>query len=425
MSDTEAGRRSSIVANLGRVLFPIAILCAGGGAWYYFVTNSPDTVAATAGKQTVRTKVLELRARDYPVVVKTHGVVQAHNEVTLNAQVSGKIIHVSQAFEAGSFFSKGDLLVELDAKDYQTALAMADARRKVADSALKLARLNEQRFLELVVLKAVSQAEVDRATATRAQAEAELESAIAQVDRAKLDLERTKIYAPFDGRVRQKDVGVGRSVVASAVLGVVFTVDFAEIRLPVAARERQFLDLPEYADDPPLEVELRDAISGTSETAWKGKIIRTEGVLDENSRELFAIARVDDPFGRKSGHPPLRIGQPVVASIAGKVLKDVIALPRGAVRQLDQINLVHKSELTLMPKTVVSLWSDEEQVIIRDPEIGDGTLLATTHLVYAPKGTKVEIIADVKAPSAVAKSGATGDSSKQATRQAAHGQAGS
>ena len=116
-------------------------------------------------------------------------------------------------------------------------------------------------------------------------------------------------------------------------LGVVFAVDFAEIRLPIDARKRQYLDLPELPGDSPVLVELRDAISEASETVWKAKIIRTEGALDEDSLELFAIARVDDPFGRKSGHPPLRIGQPVVGSIAGKVLDQVVALPRGAVRQ--------------------------------------------------------------------------------------------
>jgi hypothetical protein len=178
-------------------------------------------------------------------------------------------------------------------------------------------------------------------------------------------------------------------------LASIFTVDFAEVRLPIAGRELRFLSLPETAEDIPVEVQLRSSIDEESGVVWQARIIRTEGALDENSLDLFAIARVDDPFGRRSKHPPLRIGQPVVGSIAGKVLTNVVALPRAAVRQLDQVLLVDKAALTLKPTTIVPLWADEESIIVPASVIAGGMLLATTHLVYAPSGAKVEIIPDI------------------------------
>ena len=124
--------------------------------------------------------------------------------------------------------------------------------------------------------------------------------------------------------------------------------------------------------------------------------MRTEGFLDQNSLELFAIARIDDPFGLESGDPPLRMGQPVRASIGGTVLTDVIAVPRLAVRQLDQVYLVDRDSLTLTLHTIDPVWSDEEFVIVRDGALDEpGKLLSTTQLVYAPTGSKVEIIPDV------------------------------
>ncbi len=158
-----------------------------------------------------------------------------------------------------------------------------------------------------------------------------------------------------------------------------------------------FLTLPEGPEDPPIDVELRDALDENSETVWTAKIIRTEGTLDRNSLELFAIARIFDPFGRKSAHPLLRIGQPVVATIPGRVLKNVIVIPRMAVRQLDRIFLVDPNELTINRCTIEPVWSDEDHVIIRDSTITDGALLATTHLIYAPNGSKVEILPDPNA----------------------------
>jgi RND family efflux transporter MFP subunit len=320
----------------------------------------------------------------------------------LNAEVSGQIINISPAFEAGSYFSKGDVLVELDARDYKTTVAVTEARLLGAWSALKLATQNLERSTTLFRSNYGSEAAVNQAIANHEQASAELDAAAAQVEQAKRDLERTKIQAPFDGRVRQKSVGLGQSVGPGTTLGVVFAIDFAEVRLPIKARELPYLDLPELPDDSPVEVELRDAISNTSETVWKAMIVRTEGALDEDSLELIAIARVDDPFGRKSGHPPLRIGQPVIGSIAGRVLDNVVAFPRGAVRQLDQVFFVDKTELTLFSKTIVPIWSDEEYVIVRDPLIADGALLSTTSLVYAPNGAKVEIIPDIEITNATA-----------------------
>jgi RND family efflux transporter MFP subunit len=402
-----ATKRSGFLGVLVRAALPVGILAAGCVAYSILSVEPEEEKSPPVEEQVIRTTVTELRVRDYPVVIKTNGVVQAHNEVALNAQVSGQITNVSPAFEVGSYFSKGDVLVELDARDYKTALAVAQARFLGAWSALKLAAVNLKRSTTLFRMSYASEAAVNQATAAHEQASAELDAATAQVERAKRDLERTKIRAPFDGRVRQKVVGLGQSVGSGTPFGVVFAVDFAEVRLPIAARELQYLDLPELPDDSPVEVELRDAISEASETVWKAKIVRTEGALDEDSLELFAIARVDDPFGRKSGHPPLRIGQPVVGSIVGKVLNNVVALPRGAVRQVDQVFLVDKTELTLIAKTIIPIWSTEEHVIVRDPLIGDGALLSTTRLVYAPDGAKVEIIPDIEVSEATAKTNAS------------------
>jgi hypothetical protein len=188
-------------------------------------------------------------------------------------------------------------------------------------------------------------------------------------------------------------VGLGQSVGPGTPLGTVFAIDFAEVRLPIAARDMPFLALPDGPEDPPLDVDLRDAL-GESEAVWTAKIIRTEGTLDPSSLELFAIARISDPFGRQSGQTPLRIGQPVVASMPGRVLKDVFAVPRLAVRQLDRIVLIDCNDMTIQTHQIEEIWSDADHVIMRDPAIADGALLATTHLVYAPDGSKVEILPD-------------------------------
>ncbi len=384
---------------LVRVLLPIAILAIGGFAFVKLADKPPEEESPPAEKRIIRTKVTPLASCDYQVRITTNGIVQSHNEAVLSAQVSGRITKISPAFEVGSYFDAGDVLVELDARDYETQVAITESRRLSTEAALKLATQDHDRIIDLFENDNIgTQADVDEAIATRAQAEAELESILAQLDQAKRDLERTKILAPFAGRVREKAVGLGESVNTGTPLGIVFAVDYAEVRLAIPARDRQFLDLPEMEGDAPVPVELRDAIAEDSKVVWKANIVRTEGILDRDSLELFAIARIIDPFGLKSGHPPLRVGQPVEGAIRGETLEKVMALPRAAVRELNKVNLVDSKDLTLISLTVDPIWSDEDFVIVRDPRIEDGAWLATTHIVYAPEGSKVEIIPDIDDP---------------------------
>ncbi len=223
-----------------------------------------------------------------------------------------------------------------------------------------------------------------------------MESAQAQLEQAQRNQERTKVRAPFSGRVRRRTVGLGQSVGPATPLGTVFAVDLAEVRLPIAARDLRFLSLPEGPEDPPLTVELRDALNPTG-PVWHASIIRTEGAVDTSSLDLFAIAQILDPFGRLSGDLPLRIGQPVLALIPGHILENVIVVPRSAVRQLDRVFLIDTNDLTLHSHAIDPIWSDEERHIIRDPPNAHGAHLATTHLIYTPEGSKVEILAELSA----------------------------
>lgn len=159
------------------------------------------------------------------------------------------------------------------------------------------------------------------------------------------------------------------------------------------------MNLPERESDPPLEVTLRDAINPDNDAEWSGQIVRTEGALDPNSLELFAIARISDPFALDRNGPVLRIGQPVSATIRGEELENVIAIPRSSVRSLNQIHLIDAETKKLSTRNIAPLWSDDKYVIVRDTTIRPGDLVATTMLVYAPEGAVVDIISDVESES--------------------------
>jgi membrane fusion protein, multidrug efflux system len=375
-----------------RTLVPIAILL--GGAYGYMTLSEapPQEPREILEKKKLRSQVRTLTAGDFVVTIETNGVVGPHNRVALSAEVTGTILTTKTAFEVGSFFKTGDLLLEVDDRDYQSALTVAQEQHKLAEATLKLAQTAYQRMQALVKQKSASDSEADTTRSALVQAEAQVEITSAAIERAQRDLDRTKIYAPFDGRVATKLVGSGQLVSPGTVLGEVFAVDYAEVRLPIASRELKHLKLPEMESDPSVHVEFRDAIDPELKSRWRGKIVRTEGTLDANSLELFAIARIDDPFALQSDHSVLRVGQPVVATIKGNTLRDVVAIPRGAVRRMDQVHLIDGKSHMLRTLTVDPLWSDAQFVVVRKEPIREGELLALSAFNYAPEGTEIEII---------------------------------
>lgn len=376
-----------------RLVIPFVILALGGAlAWILGKPVDPPK-PEPAPPQVLKTEVIELHRSRYQVILESQGTVRAHHTTTLTPLVAGTIIRIHDGFEDGAFFKKGETLAELDPSDFQASVASAESQLARAQAALaqeearaKQARLNWEDLgyneepsdlvLRIPQLK---------------EAQANVDAAKASLDQAVRDLERTKIRAPFDGRVRQRVVGLGQSVGASTPLGEIFASDFAEIRLPLSPHQLEFVRLPVRPGDPPVEVTLTDALGGPDPARWKARIVRTEGTLDESSRELFAIARIDDPFGLKTGKPPLRIAQPVRASVEGEVLEDVFVIPRHTLRGVNRVYLVDPERKQLVRTDIEPIWTTAEDIVI-ESGLQEGQLLSTTRLPYAPDGAPVEIV---------------------------------
>lgn len=388
--------KQRFAALLVRLVLPACILLGG---WYGFRQLSipiEEEVVEPPEPTRVRSRVQPLEVGSYQVQIETNGLVSAHNQVTLSAEVTGRVVMISPEFEVGRFFSAGDVLLKIDDRDYKTSLRIAEQEVRRSRAALDLATKAKDRMEQLVAQDGASLAELEASSSMHLQAENDVEVALANLDQAQRDLERTEIVAPFTGRVVTRAIGLGELITVGMILGDVFAVDYAEVRLPVATRELSFLSLPERESDPPLEVTLRDSINPDNDAEWSGQIVRTEGTLDPNSLELFAIARIPDPFALHRDAPVLRIGQPVSATIRGAKLENVIAIPRAAVRSLNQVHLIDPGTNKLRTRKIDPLWSDENYMIVRDENIRPGDYVATTMLVYAPEGAVVEIISELE-----------------------------
>lgn len=348
-----------------KIVLPIAIL-AGAVLVSWLVAARQEPVRKPVAPPSLLVDVAVAERQPVTFVVQSQGTVTPRTRTTLVSEVSGQIVEVAPAFVPGGFFRRGDVLVRIDPRNYESALKrarseVAKAKTKVAtEHALAGYAYQDWQRLRSLDAAAKPASELALRKPQLAEAVAGLDFAEADLERATEDLNRTVIRAPYDGMVREKRADVGQFVNMGSALAETLATDYAEVRLPLPQRELQYLDLPERQTDAALPVELAADIGGTRHT-WQARIVRTEGVFDAQSRVLHAVAQVDDPYQTSDGAvgEPLRIGTFVTAAIAGRAGGDLFVIPRHALQRGDTLWLVQE-DLTIRPRQLSILRSDEE-----------------------------------------------------------------
>ena len=328
-----------ISENKLKAILPFAILAVGALIAVVMVKSRAPVPTRPTVEYAPLVRVVEVQPETLRLTVRTQGTVKARTETNLVAEVAGTIVHVSRSFESGGFFEKGDVLVEVDPSDYRVAVAIAEGtvaqvkvRLEIEEAQAKVAR---EEWTQLGTGE-------DSPLATRElqlqEAQAALVAAEARLEKAKRDLARTKIRAPFAGRVRAKIADLGEYVAPGVPVASVYSVDVAEVRLPVPDVNLAYLDLPvDYrgaaAQEPGPEVILYTNFAGKRHS-WAGRIVRVEGEIDPVSRMVHVVAQVNDPYGKQESEDglPLAVGLFVEAEIAGSVVDGAITVPRTALR---------------------------------------------------------------------------------------------
>ncbi len=320
-------------------------------------------------------------AVDY-FAVRAQGVVQPRTQTVLSSEVTGRIIRLSDAFVAGGFFRADEVLLEIDPSDYEAALLQAEAdlaaaRARLSDEQARSdqarqdwQRLHgEQREPGELVLRLPQVA----------GAQASVLAAEAAVMRARRNLQRTLISLPYDGMVRSRQVDVGQFVSVGTALGMTFAVDIAEVRLPMPERELAFLDLPRPGQigNGAAPVQLRGMVSG-SPGVWTGRVVRTEGVVDEGTRLVTAVVEIEDPYGLlgRSRALPLPVGTFVDAEVQGRSARGLVRIPRAALRDGDTIQLAGADD-RLEIRRVAVIRTTPDRAYISD-EVGPADRIITT-----------------------------------------------
>jgi len=345
----------------------------------------PDTPAPMV-------RVMKVATGPKSIIIRGEGTVRPLREIDLVPQVGGKIVHISSSLVNGGEFDKGDPLLSINPIDYELAVTLAKAKVRNSESNLKIIReealvAREEWRVHYSNIPHVGK-EAPPLVAKEPQlaaARASLDADRADLKKAFLNLERTVLKAPFNGRVSRKSVDIGQYVTPGQALAKLFSTETAQIALPLEDKDLFWFDVPGFTpgDGPGSPATVHAGIAG-HELVFPGKVVRAEGELDERTRMITVIVRVDKPYATK---PPLAIGLFVTVDIMGRVLPNAAVIPRAALHQENIVWTVNDQGVLSFRTVRVALYQGEEIVI--ESGLRDGEMVVFSSLKAATDGMTV------------------------------------
>ena len=393
----------------------------------------------------LKVDVIELHSKEMTLDITGYGTVRSQREVDLTSEISGKVVKINPAFKPGGFVEKDQVLIELDARDYQIAMETSKADVNNARSEverLKKQKIFQKRTVELLRKKtALSEKDYKRQQTSRAKgyisdqkieqalaallqeqntlnsneeslgtlpaqiskARASLEKYQAALEKARYNMDRLCIKAPFCARVLSQKVELGQSITTGMNLGRLAYDKIYEI--PVMVNQDEMYKIPnllkggtmqgyirtlqDFTDSPDSTVQW---LNYKGRFTWPGKLVRIEPI-DSGTQTLPFIVAIEDPWKSSAStkSPPLMIGYYCRVTIKGERLKGVFAAPESAIQEDDAIYLLRNGKLAMDKVTIIQRLEDEVAFLPFDKSVSyEGALLITSSIAYPIPGMPLE-----------------------------------
>lgn len=315
------------------LLLPVVIIAGGIAIFQALHATKPEPEKKDEVPRPLSLFVEPSRQADKTLFVEGTGEVRARSEIDLVAQVSGRIVAMSDQFTEGNAVLPGQVLIQIDDRDYRVAVASAEARVAAAEVQLEQATADAD-----VAKKLLQGAKNPTPLALKqpqvAQARASLRAAQVELQRAKLDLERTQLSVPFEGRVKSRIAGLGQFVTPGTPLGKVFATDRVEVRVSLTDDQLHSLGKPmgyvaEDSKQAPL-VTFSYEMAGEN-YFWNGYLQSVDAAVDNATRTVYGLAVLDMPYAQESGIP-MAVGMYVNVKIQGRDVQQATLINAAGLR---------------------------------------------------------------------------------------------
>jgi RND family efflux transporter MFP subunit len=378
------------------IVLSIALITAGIAGAAYISKTAPKARRRPPAKMLPLVQVITVQPVEERILVPAMGTVIPAREIILESRVAGEIVSIHPEFTVGGYLKKGSEVLQIDPQDYELALTLAKAKVKDAESKLKIlqaeAAAAKDEWREINRIRAgkknnqPSPLLIKKPQLTAAQAMLIAEKA--DVEKARLNLARTKILAPFNAIVRAKHVDIGSQVSGQDQLAELVGTDEYWIQASLPVDRLNWIMIPSNSGEAGAKVRIfyRNGIE------LNGTINKLLGELGAEGRMARVLVEIKDPLGLNSTEkkrPPLLIGEYVRLEIEGRKLNNVFRLPRTALRDNTRIWLVSKDG-KLEIRNVETLWRDAQTVLLTDG-IQPGEQLIVSDLSKPVNGTQLQV----------------------------------
>ncbi|ALC15301.1 RND family efflux transporter, MFP subunit [Desulfuromonas soudanensis] len=385
----------STKSKLIKIGLPLIIIAAGIVGMRVLVLSRPVPQKEVRENPGALVEVFTVAEGPKVVEVVGTGTVQPSREVAITPQVSGAVVSLSPRLVPGGFFRKGEELLRIEEIDYR--LAVDRARAALAKAEVELAtvqgqgRIARQEWDRLALGDGEEPNPLVLYQPQEKNARAGVASAQAALSQAELDLQRTRLVAPFNGRIRSEQVELGQYLRAGSAVVQFAGTDAAEVLVPLPLEELPWLKVPGPGrtgnGSPAL---IRGAVDGSR---WTGRVVRSLGEVDALGRMARLVVEVEDPYGLQSAEagPALEVGMFVTVTLQGKELPKALVIPRRALRDAGTVWVADSQNLLRLRKVEVLRLEEQQALIGAGLEAGERVVL--TPLAGAAEGMKLRIVA--------------------------------
>lgn len=331
-----------------------------------------------------------------PVSLIGHGELTSIRTVTLAAAVAGTITETHPRLKAGEVINKGELLFAIDDADYLIDYEINRERLQILEKDLTLARKELSRVNELFNKNKVgSVSGLESAEKTVNSAADRLAQVRQAMTRAKINLDRCHVVAPFTCRIISSKVEAGQYVTKGKTIATIADDSLLEVELPIYGKEAvewlTFKELTETNNNWFGQLEKSPSKIRWTEnpsTVFEGSLHRIS-TYSANTRSMNIVVRLDNSSPNKTSSFPLVAGMFVSVEIPGRNMENVIEIPRAAVSFENTVYQIRDDRLYTTVVEVVRIQGDHAYI---GSGLEEGEEVVITRLINPLEGSLIQRI---------------------------------
>ena len=347
-------------------------------------------------------EVLTARVRDEQAIIVAYGTVNVHQQLIVKPEISGRVVKLNPRLVIGETLDKDAALLQIDPRDYQVAVNEQRASLAKAEFDLQVELGNQavaKREWSLLNPSAGEVNALSRQLALRhphlKEKRIALAAAKSRLRRAQLNLRRTVLRAPFNALVLDESVEIGQLINTRSTVATLVGTDEFRVQVSVPIRQLDWIAFPGAGRPQGSPVRVIRERGGSEPVVRQGTVVELLGDVTENGRMAQVLVSIADPLELAKpaqGRQPLLLGEYVRVEIEGPELRDVVTVPRDAIREGSRV-WVKTAENQLDVRPVEIVLSRKDTVLISQG-LRAGEEIITSQVPAAIPGLLLQTVDD-------------------------------